>query len=152
MSEARPPSLRFQARWQSLHAARQALVLGLLLALPDSSPNPAQSSHQFPGQLSRSGAGSTMQMDETNEFEEEKRLRLLNADRQKSLVSDTGKLLKLANELDGEIAGANAESLTPAQLRKVAEIEKLARSIKEKMSTSVRSTPVFRQPAPPEVR
>lgn len=153
MVEPHSASANFPASWPGPHAARQVLGLVLLLAMPGTAQNSSQGSqHEFPGQLSRSGARSTMPFDETNEFEEEKRLRLLNEDRQKSMVSDTGKLLKLANELDGEIARANAASLTPAQLHKVAEIEKLARSIKEKMSTSVRSTPVFRQPPPPEVR
>lgn len=74
----------------------------------------------------------------------EKRLRALNAARQKALVADTDRLLKLANELNAEIAAANAGSLGPIQLRKLAEIEKLARSVKEKMSTSVRpSSPSF---------
>lgn len=77
---------------------------------------------------------------------DERLLRARNADRQRSLVSDTNKLLLLVNELNAEIARANTGSLTPEQLRKVAEIEKLAHNVKEKMSTSVRGTPSF-QPA-----
>ena len=68
----------------------------------------------------------------------EQRLRALNAERQKALVSDTGKLLKLAQELNAELAAGNADQLTAAQLRTMAEIEKLAHSVKAKMSTSVR--------------
>ncbi len=71
-------------------------------------------------------------------IENEKRLRALNADRQKSLVSDAAKLLKLAQQLNAELAQSPADELTPAQVRKMAEIEKLARSVKAKMSTSVR--------------
>lgn len=78
--------------------------------------------------------------------ESEKRLRALNAERQKALVADTGKLLKLAAELDAEVGQSNPDALTAEQLHKVAEIEKLARSVREKMSLSVRSTPVFRAP------
>jgi hypothetical protein len=82
------------------------------------------------GSLDDTGQGySTMQ---------EKRLRDLNAARQKSLVADTDKLLKLARELEDEVSRANSDSFTPAELRKVAEIERLAHSVKEKMSTSVR--------------
>jgi hypothetical protein len=82
--------------------------------------------------------------------EQEKRLRALNAERQKSLVADTNKLLKLARELADEVDHTNPDTFTPAQLRKVADIEKLAHSIKDKMSTSVRGTPDFRPafPAP----
>jgi hypothetical protein len=78
--------------------------------------------------------------------EDEKLLRTLNTDRQKSMVADTNKLLRLVNELNVEIASTNPDSLTPAQLRKVAEIEKLAHSVKDKMSTSVRGTPAFQRP------
>jgi hypothetical protein len=76
-------------------------------------------------------------------MDHEKLLRALNADRQKSLVSDTNKLLRLVKELNDEIARTNPEQLSDAQLRKVAEIEKLARSVREKMSTSVRGSPAF---------
>jgi hypothetical protein len=82
----------------------------------------------------------------------EKQLRLLNADRQKQLVADTNKLLKLAHDLDAEIGGTNPDSLTPDQLRKIAEIEKLAHSVKEKMSTSVSGAPQFRPEPPPMMR
>lgn len=78
--------------------------------------------------------------------EAEKRLRALNAERQKELVADTNKLLKLASELDAEVARSDSANLTPAQLHKVAEIEKLAHSVREKMATSVRSIPVFHEP------
>ena len=73
----------------------------------------------------------------------EKQLRALNAERQKELVADTNKLLKLAQDLNGEIGEANPGSLTPDQIRRFAEIEKLAHSVKEKMSTSVRGTPLY---------
>jgi hypothetical protein len=74
----------------------------------------------------------------------EKLLRSQNAERQKSLVSDTNKLLRLTNELNAEIARTAPEALSDDELRKLAEIEKLAHSVKEKMSTSVRGTPAFR--------
>ena len=84
-----------------------------------------------------------------NPIQNERLLRALNADRQKSLVSDTNKLLRLVNELNDEIARTNPEALTEAQLRKVAEIEKLARNVKDKMSTSVGGTPAFLPPLAP---
>jgi hypothetical protein len=138
----------------SLHApglmlppARRALCLVLLLALPGGARN-------APGLQSRGtlaqpiGRHSLADADvgSGDPAEEEKRLRALNAERQKSLVADANKLLKLARELDAEVSAANLDSLTPAQLRKVVEIEKLAHSVKEKMSTSVREAPMLRQP------
>lgn len=62
--------------------------------------------------------------------------RALNADRQKKLVADTIKLLNLATALNAELSSANAASLTPDQLRRVAEMEKLAHSVREKMGTA----------------
>ena len=53
------------------------------------------------------------------------------------------------NELNAEIARTNPNALTEAQLRKVAEIEKLAHNVKDKMSTSVRGTPAFQPPFSP---
>jgi hypothetical protein len=82
----------------------------------------------------------------------EKRLRMLNAARQKALEADTVKLLNLARELNAEIAAGNGGTLDALQLRKLAEIEKLARSIKEKMSTSVRPAPGFSQIPSPQYR
>ncbi|MGB7546480.1 MAG: hypothetical protein WBM14_01915, partial [Terracidiphilus sp.] len=82
----------------------------------------------------------------------EKQLRALNAERQKSMVSDADKLLKLAGELHAEIDAGSSASLTPAQLRKVAEIEKLAHSVKQKMSLAVGGGPVFHEPFPPRIR
>jgi hypothetical protein len=73
----------------------------------------------------------------------ERRIRGLNNERQKEMVSDTNKLLKLAQELNDEIAARNAGTLTFDQLHKIAEIEKLARSVKEKMAEGVgQPTPV----------
>jgi hypothetical protein len=65
------------------------------------------------------------------------------------MVSDANKLLRLVKELNAEIARSDAESLTPEQLRKVTDIEKLAHSVKEKMSTSVRGLPPFQPPMQP---
>jgi hypothetical protein len=56
-----------------------------------------------------------------------------NIDRQKHLENDTKRLLMLANELKTEIASSGTESMTPEMLRKMDEIEKLARSVKDKM-------------------
>ena len=70
--------------------------------------------------------GSMSGMGDTDPIEEERRLRALNAERQKSLVSDTNKLLKLAHELNDEVNATKSDSLDPQELTQVAEIEKLA--------------------------
>lgn len=65
------------------------------------------------------------------------RMNALNIQRQKAIVSDANKLLKLAKELNEEIAAKNAGAFTDDQLHKIAEIEKLARSVREKMAEGV---------------
>lgn len=67
----------------------------------------------------------------------ERRLLALNIQRQKQMVSDSNKLLKLAKELSDEVAASKAGSLNPDQLRKLAEIEKLARNVKQRMVDGV---------------
>ena len=77
----------------------------------------------------------------------EKRMRALNEDRHKSVVSDAEKLLKLARQLDAEVASNTTDELTPEEMRKVAEIEKLAKSVKSKMALSFGGGPQFQGPA-----
>lgn len=81
-----------------------------------------------------------------NPIEVAKRLRTINAERQKAMVSDTDKLVKLATELNDDIAKSNSGQLSAAQLRKVAEIEKLAHSVRDKMLMSVRGSQLNGQP------
>lgn len=64
---------------------------------------------------------------------EAKRIKALNQMRQKAMVDDAARLLALARELNDDAA-----NLSPGdRLRKAGEIEKLAKSVKEKMSFSV---------------
>ena len=63
-------------------------------------------------------------------------MRQINAAQHKAMVSDADRLLKLVTELNAEIGRSIPEALTPEQRRKVAEIEKLAHSVKEKMRTA----------------
>ncbi len=69
----------------------------------------------------------------------EKRIQLLNAEQHKSMVADTDKLVKLVADLNAQVNSSKASSLTPEQLRTVAEIEKLAHNVRDKMRMSVRS-------------
>jgi hypothetical protein len=136
--------------------ARQALWLALALVLPGGAQNGPSVMRtpidQAPG-LHLPGRNLDDVTDDNgngDEADKEKRLRALNAERQKSMISDANKLLKLAGELNAEVASANSESLTRAQLHKLGEIEKLAHGVKEKMSTSVR--PMYQQPPLPPIQ
>jgi len=84
----------------------------------------------------------------------ERRMKLMNNERRKSLVSDSDKLFKLATELNNEIGHSNSGSFTPDQLRKVAEIEKLARNVRDKMTMTVSSPAAsyFPVDGPPFIR
>jgi hypothetical protein len=95
-----------------------------------------------PGQDSMSPLG-----DDVNSAMEAKRINALNAERQKSLISDTVKLVKLVSDLNAEINGEHPASLTDEQIKKLAEIEKLAHNIREKMSSSINGSPRINAPA-----
>ncbi len=69
----------------------------------------------------------------------EKRIRMLNAEQHRSMVADTDRLVKLVADLNAQINSSKASTLTPEQLRTVAEIEKLAHNVRDKMRMSVRS-------------
>ena len=63
----------------------------------------------------------------------EKMEKARQADRQQQLVRDTDKLLGLAKELKEEVNKSNKDMLSIDVVKKAAEIEKLAKSVKERM-------------------
>ncbi|MGA9720705.1 MAG: hypothetical protein WBQ79_20660 [Acidobacteriaceae bacterium] len=63
----------------------------------------------------------------------EKMEKARNADRQKQLQRDTDKLLSLAKELKDEVDKSNKDTLSVDVVKKAAEIEKLAKSVKDRM-------------------
>jgi hypothetical protein len=130
-------------------AARRALGLALLLALPAGAQNsPPQVQQPSPGHMGQMTANATVEFDQPDPIGEQHRQRLLNADRQKALVTDVDKLLKLVSKFNAEIGAVNPDTLTPAQLRTLGEIQKLAHSVKTRMSDPVYGTPVFMEPLP----
>lgn len=56
-----------------------------------------------------------------------------NAERQKELVRDTQKLYDLASQLKADVAKTNQDTLSVDVIKKAGEIEKLAKSVKDKM-------------------
>ena len=80
---------------------RSVLGLTLLLGIPVAGPSPYL---QFPspnsGQYGQHYPDSNSPFGQDPNSPEQKRIRALNAERQKSLVSDAEKLLKLAKELN----------------------------------------------------
>ena len=144
----------FPSGWsrRTRRSLRTGLKLAILLALVCGPAGRSQSGsgsgmgqspmrQQFPGHPGFDSSG------DYDPVLAEKRLLALNIERQKQMVADANKLLKLAKELNEEVATSNTGTLTPEQLHKVAEIEKLARSVKERMMDGVaQPQPAF--PAP----
>jgi hypothetical protein len=138
MNESSAQLVCRSASRRASHVARQALWLALLLALPGGAQNSVLQPQDLSSVMVRGQVVHTRDEDDPMQHMEGlKRLRLLNDARQKALVSDTNKLLKLATELHAEIGDASPGALTMAQLRKLGEIEKLAHSVKSKMGAPV---------------
>ncbi|MDR3740736.1 MAG: hypothetical protein P4L40_17110 [Terracidiphilus sp.] len=78
-----------------------------------------------------------------------RRRKALNDARQKKLVEDTNKLLKLAQELDAEVQTGTEERITAAQNARLAQIEKLAREVRDKMAESDADIPWMHAPITP---
>src|SRR5208283_3173727 len=123
--------------WQGSHVARRTLWLVLLLALTAGAQNrtpswtpppPMANPPQTPDNTTNTDHVPN-QLDDVNLSPAAWRWRGQVYLLQKEMISDTNKQLKLASELNAEISNSNPDSLTPAQLRKVKEIEKLARSV-----------------------
>ena len=126
-----------------------AFCLALLLALPAGAQNSSsQDERSSSGHMGQLSANSTIEFSRPDLSMEQHRQRLLNADRQKALVADADKLLKLVSRFNAEIDAANPDSLTPAQLRTLGEIQKLAHSVKTRMGEPLYGTPVFTEPPP----
>lgn len=117
------------------------LGLGLVFVLAPAPPGRSQIQSQLEPQASQqpyyTGRGGRDTSGDYDPIMMERRMNALNVARQKEMISDADKLLKLARELNDEIAAKGAASLTDDQLRRIAEIEKLAHSVKEKMADGV---------------
>jgi len=72
--------------------------------------------------------------DPTTQLANEKRMKELNTLRQKQITSDAAKLLALATELQAKVDKSREESTTLELMRKVEQIEKLAHSVRTKMT------------------
>lgn len=137
-------------RYRPGTAARVLLGLLFLMVLPVAVQTAAQiPDPPNPNQMGRRVRVQPTTVEDTNSFGDHLRMRMANAERQKSIVADTNKLLRLAAELNAEVSTANSDSLSPAQLHKLGEIEKLARNVKSMMSSTGQEPPVFQEVQPP---
>jgi hypothetical protein len=134
--------------WDS-GAACQAICFALLLVAQAGAQSHGTPS--LPTLPSGAPVGSREDYDipSRDPIEEARRLQSLNIARQKAMVSDATKLLKLTAELNEEIAHLNTDTLTAAQIRKLAQIEKLAHNVSEKMKATVLPTTQIQSPWDP---
>jgi len=126
---------------------RRAFLLALICGVMCTSPGRAQSSGGSNGGGQGQGQGgmhphagqdvSLVSDGDLDPVMDQRRMRALNNERQKQIVADTDKLLKLARELNEEVAKANTGSLTMDEIHKIADIEKLARNVRQRMTESV---------------
>lgn len=81
-----------------------------------------------------------------NRILQAQRLRALNKMRQKSLVKDTDRLLKLAQELNAPSAPGVPKMTDSERMKKLAQIEKLAKRVREQMSYANSASPPLLPP------
>lgn len=138
-SSTRVPDPRQHERLS--HSAHRLLRVGLLVAAGLCFTLAVQAQQQSNANPGRVMQPSTTPMPAAvppaDSAFQQRRMRALNSERQKELVSDAGKLLKLVADLNAEVSHNKSDSFTPDQLRQLAKIEKLARSVREKMSNPV---------------
>lgn len=97
---------------------------------------PRQLQPQDPMQTPDPQFGRERQKDPTEEKMEREREKALNKQRQTNLQKDTDHLLQLATELKQYVDKTNEHTLSLEVIKKADEIEKLAKSVKEKMRGS----------------
>lgn len=67
---------------------------------------------------------------------EEQQIKARNTERQKQLVADTQKLVALANELETDVSKSTKDTLSLDVVRKADEIEKLAKTVRDRMKNA----------------
>ena len=101
--------------------------------------SPLQQQSTQPTPLSRSGAPSldgrngSVPEDPNAAVRQAQMARLQNNDRQKRIVDDAAKLLRLATELKAEVDKSNKDQMSLDVIRKADEVEHLAHDVKIRM-------------------
>lgn len=115
--------------------ALAVIALLIVLAAPSAlaqQANPAPTRPSIPGMIPMGGNGQLQ--DPSMHRMLERMARERNDARQKQIVADSARLLKLAKQLNADVAKSNKNTLSVTVVKEAAQIEKLAKSIKENMS------------------
>lgn len=113
------------------------VALGFLFFMGGSRSLSAQSDSSFPqgaGIVRAPYAQNGNRLADQSPFPNRNRLEKLNVERQRELVSETEKLLKLVEEFNAGVQQGDPSDPHGVQMRRLAEIGKLARSVREKMT------------------
>jgi hypothetical protein len=129
--------VKFHRPWSGSWVAR-LLVIGCFLC--SVAPLWAQNGSQLPTQQhppsDQMPSGPVTPGDSPNPLEDRivrQRIKALNEQRQKQLVEDTNRILALATELKEEVDKSTKDTLSLSVIKKAEQIEKLAKSVKDKM-------------------
>ena len=137
----RDPTLRAtEAGRQSRHGLRRILALTLLLGTPVAAQSPGTAPVVIPGVHT----APRVPQDEEGPLDskmEAKRIEQLNTMRQKTMLSDVDRLLRLTQQLNDDAAAGGTKMSTAARLHTASEIEKLAKDVKEKMTFAIGAPP-----------
>jgi len=108
-----------------------SIFLSLLLLLPGRAAGQGRTNSAPP--LRTDPLGVPTDTDENERRLQRDMAKKANLERQAQLKNDTDKLLKLSQELKDYVDKSNENMLSVSVLKKAEEIEKLARSVKDKM-------------------
>ncbi len=110
------------------HASILLLISLLALSLPAQHTRSNASDAQIPPSIAQPAEASSSKTEM-----ETRRVAALNKERQEQLKRDADRLLQLATELKLSVDKSNEHMLSLEVVKKTEEIEKLARSVRQKM-------------------
>ena len=113
-----------------MRVVRCAVVGALLITACPLEVSGWQTQHTEPLSDPAADANRRVVVDDSAEVRQAEMLRV---QRQKQLISDSDKLLKLATDLKQQIDSTPAETLSADSVKKAAEIEKLAHSLRQRL-------------------
>ena len=109
------------------------LIAGLLVWPTVVGAGPRQTSGPPVGHASPFPADASNGMAPANGTDPKKLEHMREEERRKRLLSDTAKLVELSNELHTEVEKTPKDELSMDVVRKAAELEKLAKDVKDRM-------------------
>jgi hypothetical protein len=112
---------------------------GAFLAVAQAGQQPVQRDPAWnaSGQSAARMPDAADQMQMHDKLTSQQSLEAANADRRKHLTEQSAKLLQLATDLKSEVDKTSKDTLSLNVVRKAAEIEKLAHSVKEELKLAV---------------